>query len=95
MNFCVVNICLNFDQVRLWWGLEVWQVSAEFKNKRNSGTHEVDENDDNTFIYIYIYIYIYINIYILYYIYIYILFIYSFIYLLFLLNYSNLDGSIR
>ena len=33
-------------------GLEVWQISGDVKNKRDGGNHEVDENDDNTFIYI-------------------------------------------
>ena len=32
-------------------GQEVWQISGDIMNKRDGGSHEVDENDDNTFIY--------------------------------------------
>ena len=39
--------------------MEVWQISGNVQNKRDGGNHEVDENDDNTFIYIFIYIHIY------------------------------------
>ena len=45
----MLSLCFIFDGTSLWQGLEVWQISAEVKNERNSGTHEVDENDDNTF----------------------------------------------
>ena len=33
---------------------EVWQISGDVKNKRDGGNHEVDESDDNTFMYIYV-----------------------------------------
>ena len=56
ISFYVVTICFIFDGARLCWGLEVWQISGEVENKRNSSTHEVDVNVDKTFIYIYIYI---------------------------------------
>ena len=56
IKFYVVTICFVFEAARLWWGLEVWQISGDLKNKGNGGNHEVDENDDNTFIYIYIYV---------------------------------------
>ena len=52
IKFYVVTICFVFEAARLWWGLEVWQISGDLKNKGNGGNHEVDENDDNTFIYI-------------------------------------------
>ena len=78
IKFYVVTICFVFDGERLWRGLEAWQISGDIKNKRNGGSHEVDENDDNTFIYIYIYIYIYNLVFIYLFIY---LFIYVFIYL--------------
>ena len=42
--------------------LEVWQISSDVKNERNGGNHEVDENNDNTFI-IYIFAYLYSFIY--------------------------------
>ena len=29
---------------------------CDVKNKRNGGSHKVDENDDNTFIYIYVHL---------------------------------------
>ena len=64
---------LFFDGTRLWRGLQVWQISGDVKNKRN----EIDENDDNTFVYIYIYI-IYLFVCLFLFIY---LFIYIFIYL--------------
>ena len=54
ISFYVVTICFIFDGARLCWGLEVWQISGEVENKRNSGTHEVDVNVDKTYIYIYI-----------------------------------------
>ena len=66
---------LFFDGTRLWRGLQVWQISGDVKNKRN----EIDENDDNTFVYIYIYIYI-IYLFVCLFLFIY-LFIYIFIYL--------------
>ena len=55
ISFYVVTICFIFDGARLCWGLEVWQISGEVENKRNSSTHEVDVNVDKTFIYRYIY----------------------------------------
>ena len=55
IKFCVAIICFVFDEAKLWRGLEVWQISSEVKNKRNGGSHEVDEID-NTFIYIYTYL---------------------------------------
>ena len=66
IKFYVVTICFVFEGARVWQGLEVWQIYRDLKNKRNGGNHEVDENDDNTFIYIY-------------YIYVHLLFIYLFI----------------
>ena len=58
--FFVINIILFIviiisNGARLWQGLEVWQISSDIKNKRNSGTHEVDENYGNIFIYLYIF----------------------------------------
>ena len=76
IKFYVVTICFVFDGAMLWWGLEVWQIFGDVKNKRNGGSHEVDENDDNTFIYIYMYIF-YLFIYLIIYLFIY-LFIISF-----------------
>ena len=52
INFYVITICFIFDGARLWQGLDFWQISGKVNNKRNSGTHEVDENDGNIFIYI-------------------------------------------
>ena len=63
INFYVVTICFVFDGARLQRGFEVQQISGKVKNKRNSGTHKVD---DEMIIYIYIYIYIYIFFYNLY-----------------------------
>ena len=54
IKFFIVTICFAFDGAKLWRGLEVSQISGDVKNKRDGGNHEVDENDDNTFIYIYI-----------------------------------------
>ena len=53
---CVVTICFVFDGARLSRGLDVWEISDDVKNKRNGGSHEVDEIDDNTFIYIYVHL---------------------------------------
>ena len=92
IEFYVVTICFVFDGARLWWGLEVWQISGDVKNKRNGGSNRIDENDDNTFIYIctsFIYSFVYLCNYLIIY-----LFICLFIYL-FILNYWDLDGSIR
>ena len=62
-----VLCCFAFHGGRLWRDLEVWQISGDLKNKRNVGSHEIDENNVNTFIYIYIYVHL--------------LFIYFFVYL--------------
>ena len=56
IKFYVVPICFVFDEARLWRGLDVWQISGDGKNKRNGGSHEVNEIDDNTFIYIYLHL---------------------------------------
>ena len=52
ISFYVVTICFVFDGARLLRGLEVWQISGDVKTRRDGGNHEVDENDDNAFIYI-------------------------------------------
>ena len=43
------------DGARLRRSLEVWQISSDLRNKRNGGSHEVDEID-NTFVYIYVHL---------------------------------------
>ena len=78
---------LFFDGARLLQGLEIWKISGDVKNKRNCGSHEVHEIDDNTFVYIYvhllfIYLFVCFFIYLLFY-----LFNPLFIYSLFLLYY--------
>ena len=79
IRFYVVTICFVFDRARLWWDLEVWQISGNVKNRRDGGNHEVDENDDNTFTFMYICASL---------IYLFILFIHSFICLfMYFLNY--------
>ena len=45
-------------------GLEVWHISGDVKNKRDGGNHEVDESDDNTFMYIYVHFYLFIYLFI-------------------------------
>ena len=45
-----------FDGARLRRSLEVWQISSDLRNKRNGGSHEVDEID-NTFVYIYVHLF--------------------------------------
>ena len=78
--------------------LKVWQISGDVKNKRNGGSHEVDEIDDNTLIYIYVrllFIYLFVCLFIYLFICFFVcLFNYLFIYSLFLLYYWNLDGSV-
>ena len=51
IKFYSVSICFVFDRLRLWQGLEVWQISGDVKNKTNGGSPKVDENHDNIFIY--------------------------------------------
>ena len=59
-KFYFVTICFVFDRARLWWGLQLWQISGNVKNKRNGGNHKVDENDDNAFINMYIFYFVFI-----------------------------------
>ena len=44
-----------------WRGLEVWQIFGDVKNKRNGGSHEVDEM--YLFMYLFIYLFVYLIIY--------------------------------